>query len=73
MEMPLTLESDEGKVGFGTPAELVEAANLVTLNLLPNKSREKYEQAYKRFMDFCRKKLTSSRSEHVLLAYFSEL
>ena len=72
-EMLLKMERDEDIIGFETPPEVVEATILVTLNLLPKKSREKSEQAYKRFMDFCRKKLTSSRSDHVLLAYFSEL
>lgn len=67
------MDSDEDIASFGTPPELVEAANMVTLNLLPKKSREKYEMAYKRFMDFCHKKKTTSRSEHVLVAYLSEL
>lgn len=35
-----------------TPPDVLEAANLVTVNLLPQKSSEKYEKAYKRFMDF---------------------
>lgn len=37
--------------------ELVAAAKSVTLNLLPTKSQEKYEFAYKRFVDYCHVKI----------------
>lgn len=56
-----------------TPPELVEAANAASLDLLPAKSREKYELAYQRFMDFCRKNNSVSFSENVLMAYVAEL
>lgn len=56
-----------------TPPEIMEAANSASMNLLPAKSREKYENAYKRLMDFRQSKKTESFSENVVLAYFAEL
>lgn len=67
------MDSDDDVQVSGTPPELVEAAKNVTLNLLPNKSKAKYEYAYKRFMDYCQEKKTTSRSENVVIAYFSDL
>lgn len=57
----------------GTPPELAEAVNIATLDLLPKKSRQKYEYAYNRFMDYRKNKNTSSFSENVVMAYFLEL
>lgn len=57
----------------GTPPELVEAVNTASLELLPKKSREKYENAYRRFMDYRMSKNTSSFSENVVMAYFLDL
>lgn len=56
-----------------TPPDVQEVAKLTTLNLLPQRSRKKYELTYKNFMDWRRTKSTNSFSENVLLAYFSEL
>lgn len=67
------MDSDDDVEMSGTPPELVAAAENVTLNLLPNKSREKYEFAYKRFKAYCFEKNTTSRSENVMIAYFSDL
>lgn len=55
------------------PPEVVELANEVASNLLPPKSREVYECAYNRFMQWCSQKSIESYSETVLLAYFGNL
>lgn len=67
------MDSDDDVKVFGTPPELEATAKNVILNLLPNKSKEKYEFAYKRFVDYCHEKNTTSRSENVMIAYFSDL
>ncbi|KAJ8911006.1 hypothetical protein NQ315_011271 [Exocentrus adspersus] len=54
------------------PQDILEEANVVSLNLLPLKSREKYEKEYKyeyRIALVCRKKAASKKNdfaEHVL-------
>lgn len=55
-----------------TPPEIVEIALNATLNLLPQKSREKYECAYQKFMEWRKNKKIPSFSENVILAYFEE-
>jgi len=35
------------------PVEIIEAANRATLNLLPTKSRQQYNIAYSRFVEWC--------------------
>lgn len=69
----LKMISDEEYSISGTPPEIKEAANLATLHLLPQKSKEKYEFAYKRFMDYRQSKNADSYSENVVLAYFLDL
>lgn len=64
------MESDED---FGVPKEILECAQKVSLNLLPKKSREIYEYAYQRFMDWCKEKNIQLYSEDVLMVYFSNL
>src|SRR5699024_3808885 len=56
-----------------TPPNITEAAQVRSLNLLPEKSRKKYEQVYKTFMDWRIQKNVSSFSENVLIAYLGEL
>lgn len=55
-----------------TPPDIAQTEEMVTLNLLPQKSRLKYEKNYKKFIDWCSIKKVKSYSENVLLAYFSE-
>lgn len=57
-----------------TPPDIVEAAQITSLKLLPEKSRKRYERAYEQFLAWRRnKKITSSFSENVLLAYMDKL
>lgn len=57
----------------GTPTELIEAAEGATKKLLPSKSLERYQQVYDQFEEWKKLKQTTSNSERVLLAYFTEL
>lgn len=55
-----------------TPPEIAQVAKLVTLNLLPEKSRSKYEKQYELFRKWCESQGTQKISENILLAYFAE-
>lgn len=57
----------------GTPDELIHAAGAATKNLLPFKSRNRYEQVYRNYEAWKASKRATSNSERVLLSYFSEL
>lgn len=65
--------SDSDETFSFTPPEILKAAEETSINLLPKKSRQKYEKVYKDFLNWRCAKNTSSFSENVLLAYFSEL
>ncbi|XP_054277439.1 uncharacterized protein LOC128996267 isoform X1 [Macrosteles quadrilineatus] len=52
--------------------ELAESAKQVALNLLPEKSKRKYERCYELFSCWCEKMKVTQISESVLLAYFAE-
>lgn len=56
-----------------TPPDVVASATLAKLQLLPEKSKEKYESAYVKFMDYRQQKHVQSFSENVVLSYFAEL
>lgn len=55
-----------------TPPDIADTAKMVTLNLLPEKSRKKYEKQYDLFMSWCNTRKVSKYSENVLIAYFAE-
>ena len=55
-----------------TPPEIAQAAKSVALNLLPEKSRSKYEMQYELFSKWRDSKGTKKISENILLAYFAE-
>lgn len=55
-----------------TPPYVAEQANFATLNLLPEKSRCKYEVQYSKFITWCQEKSVTNYTESVLLAYFAE-
>lgn len=65
--------SDSDETFSLTPLEVLKAAEETSINLLPEKSRKKYEKVYNEFLNWRCAKNTSSFSENVLLAYFSEL
>lgn len=68
------MSDSEGELRSCTPPELRQAAEKVGENLLPHKSRGRYEKAYKAFKDWCAcKEVFNIDSENVVLAYFSEL
>lgn len=56
-----------------TPPEIAQTANVVSLSLLPVKSRNLYEKTYAEFMSWCDEKRVAHVSESVLLAYFSHI
>ena len=53
-----------------TPPEIMQIAKEDTLELLPQKSREVYECAYNRFIQWCTEMNVKTYTESVLLAYF---
>lgn len=55
------------------PENLRDAAKRATLDLLPSKSRQQYDIAYKKFTDWCKvNKIFGNLNENVFLAYFEE-
>lgn len=56
-----------------TPEEIKDKAQEVTLNLLPDKSKHRYNLQYKLFMDWCAANMVKKYSESVILTYMSEL
>lgn len=56
-----------------TPPEIKEQADLFCQNLLPAISREKYEAAYRNFMEWRSQQKTKSFSENVLMVYIEGL
>lgn len=55
------------------PEDVLEAANMASLQLLPAKSREKYEKQYELFSKWCEQRGIKTLKEEVLLAYFLKL
>ncbi|KAB0790575.1 hypothetical protein PPYR_15019 [Photinus pyralis] len=53
-----------------TPPELREIANSATENLLPQKSRLKYEKEFLKFDQWCKENKAQHISENVLLPNF---
>lgn len=64
--------SDEEDLEF-TPPELLKAAENASNLLLPEKSRKIYYGAFDKFHVWLKSKRTTSMSENVLVAYFSDL
>lgn len=54
------------------PSDIENTAKAVISSLLPEKSKQLYELAYKRFENWCNLKKVKTVSESALLAYFSE-
>lgn len=56
-----------------TPVEITEMAKATVQDMLPQKSKQQYEAAYNKFIQWRAKKKSKSMSENTLLAYFAEL
>jgi len=57
-----------------TPPHIRESARNVTLNLLPQKSKTRYEKEYSVFIKWClANKAGSSYSENIVLTYLAEI
>lgn len=57
---------------LGTPPDIAEAASIVKNDLLPDKSRKRYERERSLFRIWCKKKNVTTLTENVMLAYFLE-
>lgn len=57
----------------GTPNELIEAASEANKELLPSKSKDRYQKVYDNFEEWKKSKKATSNSERVFIAYFTEL
>src|SRR3978361_59510 len=71
--MSSSSSSDDDDGLICTPPEIIEQAKIATDNLLPTRSRERYEIIYQKFMDWRLRKNIKSFSENVMLVYFKEL
>lgn len=67
------MECEENHERPGAPEVLVEAANEASKELLPSKSKDRYQQVFDNFQKWKESKNCTSNSERVLLAYFSEM
>ena len=68
MKMELDFEDDLNDEEY-LPADILDDASTVNLELLPEKSRGKYERAYKTFSDW-RTEKNVGINEKVMLSYF---
>lgn len=57
----------------GTPTEIVEAAEEANKQLLPLKSKDRYNDVYKNYQKWKELTKVNSNSERVILAYFSQM
>lgn len=56
------------------PSDIENVASNVILNLVPEKSREKYQLVYDRYEKWCKERnVTDIKNEKALLVYFNEL
>lgn len=53
-------------------SDIEESAALAVQSLLPVKSKDKYENAYRQFDDWCKERRVKVITEEVLLAYFEQ-
>lgn len=67
------MEPESDEIMYLTPPEITDKANQVTLDLLPEKSKAKYNLQYKLFIEWCVSKQVKKYSESVILTYLSEL
>ena len=62
-------DENDSDTGYHTPPEVAEAAKAIGKNLLPSKSKAKYETTYKKFMEWRGNPKLESLSE--LVFFFS--
>ncbi|XP_012258559.2 uncharacterized protein LOC105687471 [Athalia rosae] len=67
------MSSSEDETDQCTPSDFVDETKHVLINTLPAKSRTRYESIYDKFVEWRKKKNTTSFSENVLMTYFNEL
>ena len=67
------MENSEDRDFSNTPPDLAEKAKSIVLNLLPQKSRDKYEQQYQLFQSCLVKNNVRPNkiSENILLIFFT--
>lgn len=66
------MESDSSDFEFpNTPPNIKEQANIASLTLLPQKSKDRYEKQYTQYKQWAEDNKINNYSENVLLAYFS--
>ena len=65
----MDLDSDSDAI----PEDLIEKANNISLNLLPEKSRRQYTATYNQFKQWRKNQKTSSFDEKIILVYLNEL
>jgi hypothetical protein len=53
-----------------TPPEIREAANVAIQNIMPTKSRKRYEVVFEKFLQWCKDKNIKNYTENCLLANF---
>ncbi|KAK4882177.1 hypothetical protein RN001_005496 [Aquatica leii] len=56
-----------------TPPDIKELANKALDNLMPTKSRAKYQKEYKNFTTWCDQNNVNSITENLVLAYFQNI
>lgn len=74
-EIDATFDSDEiySDERPGTPVEIIETAAEASADLLPAKSKGRYQKVYDNFQKWKSVKKATSNSERVVLSYLSEL
>lgn len=72
VESEMDFEFDVGERP-GTPEELIAAAAAANENLLPSKSKVRYQKVYDEYKAWKEKKFASSNSERFVTAFFSEM
>lgn len=69
----MDLEENWSEDGENVPLDIVESAKLVVLDLLPDKSKERYEQEYDTFKKWMNKNHVRKINEDAVLVYFFKL
>ncbi|CAH0560672.1 unnamed protein product [Brassicogethes aeneus] len=64
---------NEGHYGGEGECDLAKTNNVNTINLLPEKSKKKYEATYKNFLDWRARHNLDSFCENIVLKYFEQL